>query len=131
MTRFVSDLQMNYPATIATIVRTGDKLAVDARIEQNQRCMFCKVDTCIYAVIFNMLTICKNEFQAQIENKAKELTSSEATSFSHFVSTQTANQDLSPLDRYQSLVQEFHNSKTNFYCYSCSKIIRFVNKHPE
>lgn len=41
--KFVNELQMNYPATIATVVRTGDKLTVDNNIQLNRKCRLCKV----------------------------------------------------------------------------------------
>lgn len=43
MEKFVSDLQINYPSTISTIVRTGDKLCIDKNFEQNETCPLCKV----------------------------------------------------------------------------------------
>lgn len=39
--RFVRDLQKNFPATISTVVRTGDKLIIDKN--DLKKCDLCKV----------------------------------------------------------------------------------------
>lgn len=41
--KFVNELQMNYPATVATVVRTGDKLTVHGDVKVNSTCQLCKV----------------------------------------------------------------------------------------
>lgn len=41
--KFVNELQMNYPATIATVVRTGDKLTVQSNVQLNEKCKLCQV----------------------------------------------------------------------------------------
>lgn len=41
MTKFVTDLQVNYPATVTTILKTGDKLSLNKHI--NVHCRLCKV----------------------------------------------------------------------------------------
>lgn len=41
MKKFVSELQVNYPATVTTIMKTGDKLALTC--EDNQKCKLCQV----------------------------------------------------------------------------------------
>lgn len=51
MKKFVNELQINYPATIATIVRTGDKLAVHEDSELNRKCKLCKVKTCRICIL--------------------------------------------------------------------------------
>lgn len=50
MKQFINDLQENYPATVATVVRTGDKLALD-QSKIAGKCKLCQVmkilDFCI------------------------------------------------------------------------------------
>lgn len=52
MKKFVVDLQINYPATIATILRTGDKLSLDQNIQINEKCKLCKVNKVLQIDIF-------------------------------------------------------------------------------
>jgi hypothetical protein len=39
MKKFVNDLQVNYPATVTTILKTGDKLTVSNKLRN--KCEFC------------------------------------------------------------------------------------------
>lgn len=39
--KFVTELQLNYPATVTTVLKTGDKLALSNDIIN--KCDFCKV----------------------------------------------------------------------------------------
>jgi cytoplasmic tRNA 2-thiolation protein 2 len=41
MKKFVNDLQVNYPATVTTILKTGDKLTVSNKLRN--KCEFCGV----------------------------------------------------------------------------------------
>lgn len=45
MNKFVSDLQTNYPATITTVLKTGDKLGI---VDNLRKCSFCKVSNIYY-----------------------------------------------------------------------------------
>lgn len=40
--KFVEDLQLSYPSTVTTIVKTGEKLTVNNKTNSNL-CSFCKV----------------------------------------------------------------------------------------
>lgn len=44
MSYFIADLQVNYPATITTVVKTGDKLAMNQSTRAGQ-CELCQVIT--------------------------------------------------------------------------------------
>lgn len=46
MRKFVNDLQQNFPATITTIMKTGDKLSLDKR--NADVCSLCKVGYFIF-----------------------------------------------------------------------------------
>lgn len=52
--KFVYDLQISYPATVATVVRTGDKLAVHNNIKFNQRCKLCKVINNVFVLYYRL-----------------------------------------------------------------------------
>lgn len=55
--KFVTDLQMNYPATVTTVVRTGDKLAMsEDSLRNSPKCSFCMV-------ILNFLIVCGSFWQ--------------------------------------------------------------------
>lgn len=57
--KFVGNLQMNFPSTISTIVRTGDKLSTPNGV--GTKCKLCQVDifgNCIYKIIFTQLVGC-------------------------------------------------------------------------
>lgn len=43
MDKFINDLQINYPATVTTVVRTGDKLGLLKNLEECKKCLLCKV----------------------------------------------------------------------------------------
>ncbi|RZC34806.1 cytoplasmic tRNA 2-thiolation protein 2, partial [Asbolus verrucosus] len=90
MKRFVNDLQMNYPATVTTVLKTGDKLSVDK--ESNEKCNFCN---------------------APINEGNEELTSAESTQFSHWVSTQTPDYTVASEDRYNKILKSFQNISFN------------------
>ncbi|KAK5644881.1 hypothetical protein RI129_006181 [Pyrocoelia pectoralis] len=102
--KFVSDLQANYPATISTIVRTGDKLGMSNEV---------LIDKCV---------LC----QVPIRKENKSLGSAEATNFSHWVSTQTVNSDASLKDHTSLILSTFDNNKYNKYCYSCNQISPYL-----
>jgi cytoplasmic tRNA 2-thiolation protein 2 len=40
---FVTDLQENFPATVSTIFRTGDKLSVGSGMPEDEGCALCQV----------------------------------------------------------------------------------------
>ncbi|KAK4875164.1 hypothetical protein RN001_011586 [Aquatica leii] len=104
MQKFVSDLQENYPATISTIVRTGDKLGVNKNVGE-AKCLLCK---------------------APLGTKPDTLSSSEATNFSHWVSTQTPNCGVSVRDRSKHILEAFNNADYGKYCFSCNQIQPFL-----
>lgn len=43
MTNFVQNLQVNFPSTITTVIKTGDKLSMDKEICKNEKCELCLV----------------------------------------------------------------------------------------
>ncbi|KAF5273998.1 hypothetical protein FQA39_LY01113 [Lamprigera yunnana] len=106
MQKFVTDLQENYPSTISTIVRTGDKLGIN-KYTSNAKCLFC---------------------QAPLGVSGESLGSSEATNFSHWVSTQTPNCNISVNDRTKYILNTFNNRKYDEYCFSCNEIQSFLCK---
>ncbi|KAI4460472.1 cytoplasmic trna 2-thiolation protein 2 [Holotrichia oblita] len=78
MVNFVQNLQTNFPSTITTVVKTGDKLSMDKGISNNRKCELCSLP---------------------IEDRNSRLTSAEATDFSHWLSTfQPGLEDQSPKD---------------------------------
>ncbi|KAJ8945152.1 hypothetical protein NQ318_001617 [Aromia moschata] len=101
MTKFVKDLQQTYPATVTTVLRTGDKLALDKK--SDQRCKLC---------------------MGMLIEKNSELTSEESTKFSRLVSTTIPNYTVSRQERYQNVLDKFNDEivSTSDYCYACSKI---------
>ncbi|KAF2905089.1 hypothetical protein ILUMI_01073 [Ignelater luminosus] len=105
MEKFVSDLQINYPSTISTIVRTGDKLSIDKNFEQNEKCPLCKVP---------------------LENTHDKLGSAEATNFSHWASTQLPDANLSLEEQSTQLLENFKNTCELKYCFACSQIVDFL-----
>jgi len=106
MKKFVSDLQENYPATVTTIVKTGDKLALD----QNKLSVKCKLCKCV------------------ILEKNEELNSEESTSFSKLVSNQLPDHSMSGQERYCQIESKFNNTAQVFreYCFSCYKISGYL-----
>uniref|UniRef100_A0A1Y1M405 Cytoplasmic tRNA 2-thiolation protein 2 n=1 Tax=Photinus pyralis TaxID=7054 RepID=A0A1Y1M405_PHOPY len=102
--KFLADLHVNYPATISTIVRTGDKLGVNNEPSED-RCMLCKVP---------------------IRKEIESLGSAEATNFSHWISTQTRSCDKSLKERTSQILATFDNNKYNKYCYSCNQIAPYL-----
>ncbi|XP_018576024.1 cytoplasmic tRNA 2-thiolation protein 2 [Anoplophora glabripennis] len=105
MIKFVNDLQQNFPATITTIMKTGDKLSLDKGI----------TDIC---------TLCKGA----LPKKSSELTSEESTSFSRIVSTKTLDYTHSRQERYQDILGDYESQKVseNGYCYACTKIKPYI-----
>ncbi|CAH0555444.1 unnamed protein product [Brassicogethes aeneus] len=101
MKKFVNDLQVNYPATVTTIMKTGDKLAINDN--GKQKCQLC---------------------MGPILNSNEELSSAESTSFSHWVSTQKPDnsKEKSRQEKYDSILKHYKVSENNNYCYSCKKI---------
>lgn len=43
MLHFVQNLQINFPSTVTTVIKTGDKLSTDEEIWKNDRCELCLV----------------------------------------------------------------------------------------
>ncbi|XP_044252778.1 cytoplasmic tRNA 2-thiolation protein 2 [Tribolium madens] len=95
MKKFVNELQVNYPATVTTILKTGDKLTLATKV--TNKCDFCN---------------------APIEEEQAELTSVESTQFSHWVSTQT------PEERYLVSGRTFNNLNCDNYCFACKKFCK-------
>ncbi|XP_066154900.1 cytoplasmic tRNA 2-thiolation protein 2-A [Euwallacea fornicatus] len=104
MKQFITGLQRDYPATVATVVRTGDKLALDK------------------SKVFGKCKLC----QGVVLRKTEELTSEESTSFSKIVSNELPNHKISSEERYVKIKEKFDNNygneKVDEYCFSCSKI---------
>ncbi|XP_057654144.1 cytoplasmic tRNA 2-thiolation protein 2 [Diorhabda carinulata] len=101
MKKFVTDLQSNYPATVNTILRIGDKLSVDRDCER--LCSLCK----------GPLSVINDQ-----------LTSHQSTTFSHLVSTEKHDYTISRQDWYQNIFNVFDErvvDKENL-CYACSNI---------
>ncbi|XP_025836236.1 cytoplasmic tRNA 2-thiolation protein 2 isoform X3 [Agrilus planipennis] len=99
---FVSNLQLNYPATITTVVRTGDKLALDKTVLKSKACNLCKAPL--------------------LNNTSEELNSATATDFSRWISAQLQ------IFKKDESFNEFEIKQRELYCYACSKIIEFVEK---
>jgi cytoplasmic tRNA 2-thiolation protein 2 len=99
MKKFVNDLQVNYPATVTTILKTGDKLTVSNKLRN--KCEFCG---------------------APIGKERLELTSAESTQFSHWVSTRPPDTCLTPQERYASVSASFDNLNSNDYCFGCKML---------
>lgn len=100
MKQFVSGLQVNYPATITTVLKTGDKLSTE--YDDLKRCSFCN---------------------APQKFDSSELTSAESTRFSHWASTQTPVNNLTSEERYNVMLESFSNLCSVNYCYACRKLI--------
>ncbi|XP_065155206.1 cytoplasmic tRNA 2-thiolation protein 2-B isoform X1 [Atheta coriaria] len=98
---FVDNLQTNFPATITTIVRTGDKLAMDDEITNNPSCKLCK---------------------APIENASTELTSAESTMFSSLISNKQSDECLPPEEAYAKTIEMFSAQQSRDYCYACLRL---------
>ncbi|GLV32861.1 uncharacterized protein CBL_00432 [Carabus blaptoides fortunei] len=94
ITKFVTDLQENYPSTVKTVVRTGDKLMCETT--------------------GNICDICK----APVENQ-EQLSSSEAKDFSHWVSTHI--KDLNTRSDYDN--KNVCNSKLCYGCRYISNVL--------
>ncbi|GJQ87359.1 hypothetical protein Trydic_g17405 [Trypoxylus dichotomus] len=78
MTNFVENLQVNFPSTITTVVRTGDKLSMDKNDWENKKCELCLLP---------------------IETRNGKFTSAEATEFSHWISTHVSDSDIPTIER--------------------------------
>nr|XP_022917633.1 cytoplasmic tRNA 2-thiolation protein 2 [Onthophagus taurus] len=106
LTNFIDKLQVDYPATVTTVLRTGDKLSMD--LANQSICEFCK------APIFM--------------NKDKFI-SAEATNFSRHLSTMQLNMDVTPTERYEKAVSSYSSSDDKKdLCYSCKIISEFIIK---
>ncbi|KAL1498303.1 hypothetical protein ABEB36_009121 [Hypothenemus hampei] len=103
---FITDLQDNYPATVTTIVKTGDKLASGDHIVRD-KCKLC---------------------QGIILEKTDELNSEESTKFSRLLSNELIDHALSREDRYLKIKYKFDSctDRNQRYCFSCSKISEFI-----
>ncbi|CAH1102564.1 unnamed protein product [Psylliodes chrysocephalus] len=101
MTKFVTDLQVNYPATVTTILKTGDKLSLNKHIDVH--CRLCK---------------------GPIPEIGDQLTSQQSTNFSHLVSNEFLDYGITRQERFQNISDKFdQNSDVNdSICYSCSSI---------
>ncbi|XP_066260815.1 cytoplasmic tRNA 2-thiolation protein 2-A-like [Euwallacea similis] len=104
MKQFITGLQRDYPATVATVVRTGDKLALD-KTKVSGKCKLC---------------------QGVVLRKTEELTSEESISFSKIVSNELPDHKISSEERYVKVKEKFDNNygdeKSDEYCFSCSKL---------
>nr|XP_023029119.1 cytoplasmic tRNA 2-thiolation protein 2 [Leptinotarsa decemlineata] len=105
MKKFVSDLQVNFPSTVNTILKTGDKLAVAE--SGPLKCKMC---------------------QGMLLKKSFLLTSEDSTNFSHLVSTRSTDNTLSRQDRFRNVMDEFDNGMfdSSGLCYACSKISDYL-----
>ncbi|KAJ3646404.1 hypothetical protein Zmor_023993 [Zophobas morio] len=101
MRKFVNDLQVNYPATVTTILKTGDKLALGSN----------KIRTC---------DLCNAPF----EEESADLNSAESTQFSHWVSTQAHNSSLTSQERYIQTIEAFNNLTCDTYCFRCRQLMK-------
>lgn len=139
MRKFVNDLQQNFPATITTIMKTGDKLSLDKR--NADICSLCKVGYFIFSTflihlikeaifLFRFIQQCTRHFfnikhfQGTLPQKSPDLTSEESTSFSHVISTKTVDYSHSREERYQDILENYESHKVSEgdYCYACSKL---------
>lgn len=124
MKKFVEDLQISYPATITTIVKTGEKLTNKDKLV-NSRCSLCKVN--IFEFLYINILISNIISQIPKDNDTSKINSAQSTHFSHWVSTQTPNYDISSTDRYRKLYEDFmQNKNSSEYCYRCSTIIKYI-----
>lgn len=105
LNKFVNDLQTNYPATISTIVKTGEKLCVDQKNIEEDRCTLC---------------------QGPIKRMTNELSSAESTKFSHHISTQNGEVSLVGQERFDSLYKNFNMQKSGNYCFACNNISEYL-----
>ncbi|KAJ8981292.1 hypothetical protein NQ317_004028 [Molorchus minor] len=105
MRQFIDNLQQNYPATVTTVVKTGDKLTLDRT--NTHICKLCK---------------------SLVPKNNSELSSEESTRFSHLVSTTVPNYTISRQERYQDISTQFESVAINDhdYCYACSKMYPFI-----
>ncbi|KAG5898802.1 hypothetical protein JTB14_011012 [Gonioctena quinquepunctata] len=101
MKKFVNDLQANFPATVTTILKTGDKLTMEK--DSPIKCRICK---------------------GVLLKTTPHLTSKSSTDFSHLVSTEIFDNKLTSQERYQNVLEKFDNEifEKNELCYACSKI---------
>ncbi|KAK9718435.1 Cytoplasmic tRNA 2-thiolation protein 2 [Popillia japonica] len=106
MVNFVQNLQTNFPSTITTVVKTGDKLSMDKEIFNNRKCELCSLP---------------------IEDRNSGLTSAEATDFSHWLSTYRPELETRSPERYNEALVRFERDDSK-YCFSCSKIAEFLIK---
>lgn len=107
MKKFVNDLQENYPATVTTIVKTGDKLALD----KNKVIGNCK--------------LCKGI----ILEGNEVLSSQEATNFSRLLSNELPDYRISRQERYNKIIEKFGDNTAQEhieYCFSCSKLSNYL-----
>ncbi|ENN75847.1 hypothetical protein YQE_07576, partial [Dendroctonus ponderosae] len=106
MSYFIIDLQENYPATITTVVKTGDKLALN----QSMIAVQCKL--CQSAILRN----------------SKGLSSAESTRFSKLTSNELPDHNVSGPERYLKLTEKSDHSpqERQQYCFSCSKLSRHL-----
>ncbi|CAH1155891.1 unnamed protein product [Phaedon cochleariae] len=101
MKTFVNNLQSNFPATVTTIIKTGDKLTVEQTGLQ-------------------ICTLCKNV----LSKATPQLRAEDSTNFSHLISTQIPDQSYSREERYLSLLDTFEKEEygNKDLCYACYKI---------
>ncbi|KAK9886028.1 hypothetical protein WA026_014814 [Henosepilachna vigintioctopunctata] len=96
---FVIDLQTNFPATVTTVLKTGDKLSMKKNKNENRICYIC---------------------QSPIEVACQQLTTDEAIKYSHQISTQP---ELVGGDILKDNFGTVIDTKT---CFSCSRIEQFL-----
>lgn len=125
MVQFVNDLQENYPATVATVVKTGDKLALDEK-KIAGRCKLCQVGLTWYAISCKLIRM----LQGIILDQTEELSSDESTKFSKLVSTELPDHSVDSVERYTNLKDKFDAlnglCESSNYCFSCSRINEFL-----
>ncbi|XP_060528998.1 cytoplasmic tRNA 2-thiolation protein 2 isoform X2 [Cylas formicarius] len=89
MRDFITKLQSDYPATVTTIVKTGDKLTTQIKDNCDRRCRLCN---------------------GTITQRPTELSSEESTNFSKLISNSFRDPTIPVEDRCKSVVEGFTNS---------------------
>ncbi|CAG9856237.1 unnamed protein product [Phyllotreta striolata] len=101
MAKFVIELQKDFPATVTTIVKTGDKLSLDKNAEV--KCKLCK---------------------GPVSVSDDLVTSQQSTNFSRFVSNELVDCNKSRQERFSTICNKFDqtNNENELLCYSCTRI---------
>lgn len=121
MKKFVSDLQVNFPATVNTILKTGDKLSLEST--NKIACKLCKVIH--FMIVSSYCLIFYTSFQGLLPEASTHLSSEESTNFSRLASTELVDDKVSQQKRCLTLIDKFQKlqSDDREYCYACNKII--------